>query len=282
MERTNLDLHQQIGTNVTVICEQHDETIHNSKNNIKTISMILSLVEYVVIEKTEAYQKNERCDISDPPRTTPNTNTNTLLLPVIVRMNRTMMVFTVVLLLKYSSLCSDAFLLSSPMSRPFVVMRRTYVYYYSETLTHPRVPHVQQLHQQQQQRTFKLLSSLPNKNHQPNDNRGISDSSPIMSGGSSSWNSSNSLLLDDLLNDVLSQKCENSTTAKSPSTASTGSTTEGSNTPPPNGWKCIDWASTTATTTTTQSLPPPPPPSPVDIVMIRDRLVYIKRDDQVR
>jgi hypothetical protein len=44
-----------------------------------------------------------------------------------------------------------------------------------------------------------------------------------------------------------------------------------------SGWRRIDWNQQVAK----HSNAPAPPPSPVDVVMIRDRLVYIKRDDQV-
>jgi hypothetical protein len=44
-----------------------------------------------------------------------------------------------------------------------------------------------------------------------------------------------------------------------------------------NGWRRISW---TREVPTLEDIPHPP--SPVDVVLIRDRLVYIKRDDQVR
>jgi hypothetical protein len=43
-----------------------------------------------------------------------------------------------------------------------------------------------------------------------------------------------------------------------------------------NGWRRISWARDVPTLDDV-----PQPPSPVDVVMMRDRLVYIKRDDQV-
>ena len=114
-----------------------------------------------------------------------------------------------------------------------------------------------------------------------------------------------SLLLDDLLNDVLKNRPmnndndENTVVATSTSSVSslspknfalssiaenvgTRSTIDNTITNRNNhnhGWRCIDWASTS---TTASSATPPPPPSPVEMAMIRDRLVYIKRDDQVR
>lgn len=43
------------------------------------------------------------------------------------------------------------------------------------------------------------------------------------------------------------------------------------------GWRRIDWNQEQEKYTNE----PPTQPSPVEVVMIRDRLVYIKRDDQV-
>jgi hypothetical protein len=45
-----------------------------------------------------------------------------------------------------------------------------------------------------------------------------------------------------------------------------------------NGWRRISWTRDVPTLEDISHLPQ----SPVDVVMIRDRLVYVKRDDQVR
>ena len=49
-------------------------------------------------------------------------------------------------------------------------------------------------------------------------------------------------------------------------------------------WLRIDWNELTRniTTATSQNSENDPPPSPVDIIMVRDRIVYLKRDDQLR
>jgi len=71
--------------------------------------------------------------------------------------------------------------------------------------------------------------------------------------------------LDNLMEDLLSG-------AKQPQTADPIllETTDG-------GWRTIDWNNVNAS-----SSEPIIPPSPVDVVMIRDRFVYLKRDDQLR
>jgi hypothetical protein len=182
----------------------------------------------------------------------------------IVRTYMTIMVFTI-FLLRYSIRCSEALL--NPMTRHFVIRHTKY----DPCKLHPCAQ------QQQQTRASIPHDSFSRKLH----NHANDD------------DSSNSLLLDDLLNEVLKCRPKNDAAVDSTTTTSTlmssqqtASRTVDSN--DKNGWRCIDWATTsiaTCTTTTTTTTPtslPPPPPSPVDIVMVRDRLVYFKRDDQVR
>jgi hypothetical protein len=87
--------------------------------------------------------------------------------------------------------------------------------------------------------------------------------------------------LDDLLNEVLNSattehlphdrpESQGGVSATIPSPTAT-TTTE-------NGWKRINWNSLELERNVQKLILPP---SPVDIVMIRDRLVNIKRDDQV-
>lgn len=57
----------------------------------------------------------------------------------------------------------------------------------------------------------------------------------------------------------------------------TTTSTDANNNKKKVGWRRIDWKQEEE-----QDISyPAPPPSPVDVVMIRDRLVHIKRDDQV-
>lgn len=70
--------------------------------------------------------------------------------------------------------------------------------------------------------------------------------------------------LDGLLDDVLSRGVSVSSTL-----------TDGDN--PAAGWRQIDWEAEERTDTE-----PPTPPSPVDVITVRDRLLYVKRDDQLR
>jgi hypothetical protein len=190
----------------------------------------------------------------------------------IARTCMTIMVFTI-FLLRYSIRCSEALL--NPMTRHFVIRHTKYDPCKLHTCAQ----------QQQQQRTHASISldsfSRKHHNHANNDD------------------SSNSLLLDDLLNEVLKSRPKNdaavdsttTTTATTKLVSSQQNTSRTIDNNDKNGWRCIDWATTstttcttanTTTTTTTPTSLPPPPPSPVDIVMVRDRLVYIKRDDQVR
>lgn len=106
------------------------------------------------------------------------------------------------------------------------------------------------------------------------------------SGSNNNDNNSNSLLLDDLLNNVLQNQDHTAVISTQAALKSKpnlqllrpkNATTHNDH----HGWRCIDWDNTIATSSRTPTTTPPPP-SPVDIVMIRDRLVYIKRDDQVR
>lgn len=78
---------------------------------------------------------------------------------------------------------------------------------------------------------------------------------------------------DDLLNDVILNKLSDSS---SPSNSSKNQNHDCLSKSESDGWRIIDWNAEADFTL------PPTAPSPVDTVMIRDRLVYIKRDDQVR
>ena len=51
-----------------------------------------------------------------------------------------------------------------------------------------------------------------------------------------------------------------------------------------NGWRTIDWSKQEQQRedVVVPTPPPPPPPSPVDIILVRDRVVYLKRDDQLK
>jgi hypothetical protein len=91
--------------------------------------------------------------------------------------------------------------------------------------------------------------------------------------------------LDDLLNEVLNsattehlprEKQESQGGVSATITTTTAATTTATTTE--NGWKRIYWNSSELERNVQKLILPP---SPVDIVMIRDRLVYMKRDDQV-
>ena len=205
----------------------------------------------------------------------------------------TMCVCITQLLLPVQLRCSirytDALL--RPQTRHFVINHR-------RQYSHWKRPWIQQHVLRQQHQQFVSTSS----DHDHNDDRN----------SISIGTSSNSLLFDDLLNDILkNRQSQNDTTlvvsndvptSISPSQQqhsvlpsltdvsrilkdSTSSIDKSNHN---HGWRCIDWATTASTTSTTATtsqsivLPSQPPPSTVDIVMIRDRLVYIKRDDQVR
>jgi 1-aminocyclopropane-1-carboxylate deaminase len=74
--------------------------------------------------------------------------------------------------------------------------------------------------------------------------------------------------MDDLFDEVLNN--QNFTMAVNPTTLKSGFPEN-----PSIPWRIIDWKKEEANII-------PTPPSPVDIVMVRDRLVYLKRDDQLR
>jgi hypothetical protein len=77
--------------------------------------------------------------------------------------------------------------------------------------------------------------------------------------------------LDDLMEDLLNN--DNAHGSQNVSSVATGLAKES----PAGGWRSIDWNAQKA-----NIKQPVISPSPVDVVMVRDRLVYLKRDDQLR
>jgi hypothetical protein len=77
--------------------------------------------------------------------------------------------------------------------------------------------------------------------------------------------------LDDLMEDLLNN--DNAHGSQNVSSLDTGMPTE----IPAGGWRSIDWNAQKS-----KIKQPVISPSPVDVVMVRDRLVYLKRDDQLR
>jgi hypothetical protein len=78
--------------------------------------------------------------------------------------------------------------------------------------------------------------------------------------------------LDDLMEDLL-----NNDNAHGSRNISSVTTTGMPRESPAGGWRSIDWNAQKA-----NIKQPAISPSPVDVVMVRDRLVYLKRDDQLR